>query len=364
MTYTSEDILSALTAKTQPRIISFRYDLLDKADGFIKALDCVESCSISYNVFADIKRTATFSILDGGDIDFLNDRIQPFVRLKMPDGSYQEWSMGIFLLSSPERQERNGKIYRNVAAYDGLQVLLDDKFDDRYYIAAGTSYVSAIITILTGAGIKKTNIQTSSKTLTSAKEFDPGVSKLSAINDLLSSLNYISLYVDENGFYTSNEYVSPSNRAIDMTYADDELSVIYNGLTDSLDLFSVPNKWVVYTSNAEETSLRAVYTNTSADSPLSTVSRGRTIVDYREVSDIADQTTLNNYVARLAAEASQVYGYITCETAIMPMHGHNNIVKIQYSSLEIDEIFTETDWSFNLEAGAKMAHKLRRVVLV
>ena len=45
----------------------------------------------------------------------------------------------------------NGEIYRAVEAYDGLQVLTDDKFTSRYTVASGTNYVTAIKTILTGA---------------------------------------------------------------------------------------------------------------------------------------------------------------------------------------------------------------------
>ena len=51
-------------------------------------------------------------------------------------------------------------------------------------------------------------------------------------------------------------------------------------------------------------------------------------MDIRQVDDIADQVTLDDYVQRIAFEASQVYGYITAETAIMPTHGINDVAQI------------------------------------
>jgi len=363
--YTPDRIMEALKAKTATRVLAFRYDLLDSTEKFKKALYCVEdSSSIAYNALADIKRTASFSLKKDDDIDFVSDRIQAFVRLRMPDKNFVEWPVGIFLLSSPEQQDRNDEIFYKVEAYDGLQVLIDDKFEDRYTIASGTAYTIAIKTILSGAGITKVNIENSTLTLSTYKEFDPGTTKLAAINWLLSKINFISLYVDVNGYYTSRKYIAPANRSIDITYADDELSILCNSLVYKMDLFNVPNKFVRYTSNAETTSLRSVYTNTNADSPLSTVSRGRTILDIQSVDDIANQTTLDEYTERIASEASQVYGYITCETAIVPMHEHGNIVRIESSLHSIFENFTETGWSYQLKAGARMKHSLRRLISV
>jgi hypothetical protein len=139
---------------------------------------------------------------------------------------------------------------------------------------------------------------------------------------------------------------------------------MHNGLKDSIDLFNIPNKFVAYTSNPDTASLRSVYTNANPFSPLSTVSRERTIPDVREVDDIADQDALDDYVARIAEEASQVFGYVDISTAIMPFHDVNDVIRIEYNPQSIYETFSETDWTIPLQAGAKMPHKLRRVVNV
>ena len=318
------------------------------------------------------------------DIDYLTNRIQPFVLFKLPDktipnqtpdgtiyqemkGQWLEYPLGIFLLSSPERVEEGQEIYRDIEAYDGTIILDEDRFTERYTIKAGTRYDMAVINILKGAGIKKYNIETSDKTLPNDLEYEPGTSKIEVVNELLESINYTPIWVDEWGYFTSLRYIPPSDRAVDYEYIDDELSVTENGMSEEFDLYSVPNKWLVifenYDGGGEESiSLRSVYTNDSFESPTSTVNRGRVIVDYRTVSDIADQGALNEYTLRIANEASQVYGRIKFNTAIMPFHSYMDIIRIRNKTLDIDDKFTETGWTIPLETGGKMSHEGRRVV--
>jgi hypothetical protein len=362
--YTKQQVVDALHGKYRPRNIKFRYDLLDKNEVKKSTLSTVASGEISMQYMSDIKRTAKFKIKEDSYINWLSDRIQLFYMLQMHDLNWIEWSLGIFLLSSPTRVEENNKIYREVEAYDGLQVLKDDKFSERYTITTGTNYYQAILSILQSAGITKFNIQQATQVLTTDREYEIGTPKLKVINELLADLNYTPIWVDEVGFYTSSLYVNPSVRALDYAYEDDELSIICNGLKDTVDTFAVPNKWTRVVSNAETAPLVSTYTNNNPSSPTSTVNRGRTIVDYQKIDSIADQTSLDAYVKRLAFEASQIYGYINFETAIMPIHSYNDVLQIKYSSLNINDKYSETGWSMPLKVGGKMKHECRRVVSI
>ncbi|MGC7873915.1 hypothetical protein ACPUYX_20800, partial [Desulfosporosinus sp. SYSU MS00001] len=142
--YTQQQVMDVLHMKNCSRNIKFRYDLLDKNEIKKSTLSTVVSGEIDMQYMADIKRTAKLKIEDDGSINWLSDRIQPFFMLQMPDLNWIEWSLGIFLLSTPTRIEENNKIYRDVEAYDGLQILKDDKFTERYTIAQGTNYYDAI----------------------------------------------------------------------------------------------------------------------------------------------------------------------------------------------------------------------------
>lgn len=362
--YTRQEVIDVLHGKYSPRNIRFRYDLLDKNDNKVSTLDCVESGEVSMASLSSIKRTARFSLKDKGDIDWLSDRIQPFIEIRMRTGEYIEFPLGIFLLSSPTRSDQNNQVYRNVDAFDGLVILKDDKFGTRHTVTAGTNYRDAVIEILASARITKHNIQQTDKVLATDIEFEPGKEKLYAINELLRAINYNQIYVDVYGYFTSSTYQSPSARSAEYTYADDNLSITYQGMTEEMDLFNVPNKWVVVLSNPEREPLVSTYTNESPDSPTSTVSRGRTIVDYREIDNIADQQSLDAYVQRIAFEASQVYGKVEFETAIVPHHDYADVLQLIYSPLVINGKYAETGWTIPLENGGKMKHSLRKVVTI
>jgi hypothetical protein len=117
-------------------------------------------------------------------------------------------------------------------------------------------------------------------------------------------------------------------------------------------------------SDPELEPLTSVYTNNSESSPTSTLNRARTIVDYREVDNIADQQSLDAYVQRIAFEASQVYGKLVFETAINPFHGYSDILQINYSPLGINDKYSETGWTLPLKVGASMKHECRKVVTI
>ena len=360
--HTRQTVIDVLQMKTGSRQIKFRYDLLDKNDNYKKTLTTVIDGEVSMSAFADIKRTARFTVKDDNEIDWLNDRIQPFFMLKL-GMDWLEWPLGVFILSSPKKTD-NVIVTREVEAYDLSQILIDDKFADRYAINAGTNYITAIKALLQGAGITKINIAATDKVLSTAREFEIGTTKLSAINKLFSEINYTQIIVDEYGYFVSSPYRSPTDRVSEYTYKDDNMSILANGMTEELDLFNVPNKWVVVLSNPELEPLSSVYTNDNPDSITSTVSRGRTIVDFREVDNIADQESLDAYVQRIANDASQVYGYINFETAIMPHHSYSDVMNLEYSKLGIVGKYSETNWTLPLQAGAMMQHQVRKVVII
>jgi hypothetical protein len=301
------------------------------------------------------------------EIDYLSDRIKPFMQVRMPDGGWIEYALGEFLLSTPVRSDdTNGTIIRDVEAYDGLIVLDEDKFIRRWFIDVGEKYTDAVKAILESAGITRYAIEDVPSgqvaTLGVAIEFPTGMTKLEAVNELLQAIGYTSLWCDSDGYYVASPYVTPDRRSIDYEYADDEISVLVNGMEEEVDLFSVPNIWIVAQSNAEKDALRTKFTNRTQTSPTSVNRRNRNIVSYEEVSDIASLDHLNTYTRRIASEASQVYGKLKFETALMPFHEYADVLMIRYGSLGLADKFHETAWTMPLKAGAKMKHEARKVV--
>lgn len=364
--HTLDEVIEALTAPAGGRRFSYRYELLDLANETVEpALDGVTSGEVAVNWLADIKRTAKFTILETGEIDYLSDRIRPHVRLHLaPWGAedYVEWPQGVFLLSTPSRSiDRFGRVTREVSAYDQLQVFADDLVTARYTVATGTNVVTAVTTLLGGLAA---TIAPSTATLAAAKEWDPGTSKLKIINELLGMINYESLSFDPDGLAVVQAYQAPSERPEEWTYATDTSGLIVPEVDQELDLFTVANQWTLVVSEPDQDPIVSTYTNNDPGSPTSTVRRGRTISDFRTEVEAVDQSTLDAKVERLAFEASQIYEAIDFATAAMPIHDGNDVYRLAYDPLAINHRYAEQTWTLPLRAGVPMTHRARRVVTV
>lgn len=147
-------------------------------------------------------------------------------------------------------------------------------------------------------------------------------------------------------------------------HKDDSISVLYPGTEENIDFFSTPNKFVVVASNTDTVPLTSIYINSNPESPISTISRGRTIVDCETIDYVSSQEALDGYTRQKAFKASQVYGEINFETAIMPFHSYCDVLQIQYSPMAINGKYEETGWSLVLKAGEKMKHTARKVVKI
>ncbi|ARC85218.1 hypothetical protein U732_3774 [Clostridium argentinense CDC 2741] len=350
---------------TGSREIKYTIELLNKHDIKIGELEAEMTGSIRFDSLAEIKRMANLTVKEKQfkDIDLLNDRIRPVFQLKMPDGGYASWNMGVFLISSPTRKESGANILRDLELYDKSLILKEDKFENRYLVSKGTNYVEAVINIINKAGISKVYIKPTNSIVDVDKEYEIGTNKLEVINSLLKEINYTSLWVDEAGVFRADKYLIPTEREADYTYRDNQLSIIETGSIEELDLFSVANKWIVVASNPEKEPLISKYENVSATSPISIPNRGRTIVDYRTVDDIADQVTLDAYTKCIAYEASQVYGEFRFNTAIMPHHSYADLLFIDHKGMGINSKFTEMNWRINIGSG-NMEHTCRKVVYI
>lgn len=361
--YSSAEVEAALLGAS--RSWSFRYELLSSANEHLGWLDGVAEGEVSYNALAEVKGTASFLLSEEDGVNFLSDRIRPWVRLTMPgDPGYVEWAQGVYLLASPTREALpTGRVLREVEGYDQGLVLRDDLIASRHFIAAGTVVTTAVQDVVEDR--VPLDVAPSSLTLPSDREWRPGTSRWEIVSELLTVANYEPLWFDAMGTGRVEPYQSPADQAPAWTYAMDEDSVTLPKASQERDLYEVANRWVLVASEPDTEPLSSVRVNDSASSPTSTVSRGRTITDFRTVEGGApDQATLDARAKRLAFEASQVYEAVEFETGLMPFHEHAEVYAVNFPSLNLSAKFSEHRWGFRLQAGARMEHRARRVVAV
>lgn len=276
------------------------------------------------------------------------------------------WPLGVFLPESPERQASSGVITREVEAYDQLKVLHDHIGEARFVALQGSRFTSVVAAVLADAGIADFVIEPSDAVLPINRDWEPGTNKLHIINDLLGAMNYRSLYFDSYGVARCEKYFTPEETGEQHVYFDDEQSIyVGDEVTHNMDLFNIANKWVLWVSELE-TELFSVYENVSPNSPTSTFNRKRVITDFRrEDPAVPDQASLDALARRYAQEASQVLEIIEVDTRLMPNHSDRDVIRFRSSQLGVpSSLFAEHEWSMELVAGAKMRHRLRKIVIV
>lgn len=359
--YTAEEVVAVLHGPS--RTWDFSYELLDEFNKHKSWLTNVADGSVKHSTIEEIRRSAFFRVRDTDEVDWYKDRIKPWVKLRMPDGGWVSWPQGIFLLTSPTRKVSNsGAVWRDVSGLDQTVVLRDFSSADRYTVLAGTNYATAVRSLLAGAGISRMNVEPTTLTLPTDREWDPGTSRLEIVNDLLQAMAYEPITFDSEGVAVARAYVLPELRPSTYTYADDTASVTMTEAEQSFDLENVPNQWTLVVSEPDRPPLRSQWVNDNPASPTSVPSRGRIIAVFDDSVDAADQDTLDLITQRRAYDDTQGHLEVEFSTGLMPFHDDEDVLRLDLSRLGATMNYVESMWSMNLAAGAAMEHRAVRVI--
>lgn len=359
--YTREQLLSALFSSS--RKVRYEYTVSDPNNVELGSIE-IQDGQISFDSRADVMRTFTGKVKKSDllNMNTLDRRVTPWMCLMMPNGKEARWPLGKFIIY-PSMESANDINMVDISGYDLGKIALDDKNTSRAFINSDLLYTTAIEQII-GDLYVRFDIEASEYLKSFPQEWEPGTAKLKIINDLLQGINYNQLHFDELGIAICNPYIDSLVREIDFQYMANEQSIILDGVTLASDKFDIPNKWVRYTENPEADYLISTYVNDNPESPYSTVSRGRTIVDIKPVEDIASQSALDSYMTKVVNESMQATERIEFSTLNMPGHGFRECLWIDIPTYDILGKYIETGWEMALVPGGQMTHVCEKVVVL
>lgn len=344
------------------RTIKFEYIIRNQYNETIGSLTNA-SGSISYDSSQGIMRTCRIRAKSSELISLasVDNRIVPYFCILAPNKHWLKYPLGVFIIN-PSSILQNKTTYIEVEGYDLGEIANDVKLENTLTCHAGAVYTS-LITQRVASLYDMYSVEVD-ETLTRPNdiEYEIGTSELDTINAMLNSINYYPLHFDENGKAIAEPYMFPEHRNVEMTYLADANSIIYDGISQSTDLFSIPNRFIRYTNDADSPMLRAVYTVEDANIPSSTTARGRIITDVQEVKDIATQGSLESFTRRAAVNASQQTEYLQFTTALMPGHGFKNCIHVRCEDAGIDDKYIEYAWDMDLSVGGRMTHQCYKAV--
>lgn len=292
------------------------------------------------------------------DVDWMSDEIRPEILL---DGV--AYSLGIFQPIKVQRIDNGTAVNLSISANDRCWAVRDTRSESRVYFAAGTNYVAAAVSVLTGTGIAVINAVQTAATLGEDREWPIGTSRLDIVNELLTEINYEQLWFDGSGTAMIQPVRIPN--AVNISHVLDETkieSLMLPGIQSDTDLLSAANVFVCVCSNADKSSaLTAIAENTNPQSPLSIARRGKRITKVIQINNIASQAALQAFANRQVSDSMMAGEVITAKTCLLPGFGVDDVTSIRYGDLLA--ICRETGWTMDLKVGGQMTHTLERTVM-
>lgn len=314
--------------------------------------------------FSVVKGTGNPRVFVGPTV--LGDLITVPARPNFTDDDWVEVPLGVFLPASPEKSvDSHGVVTRSVEAEDRTRMLVDAKLTERFVITKGEVYTDVIMQFLVDQFPDTPMpfiVEPSTWVCGRTREFAVGTSVKEVVDRIAESINYHTIRFDEEGYLVLRSYVSPGDRTPEFHYTNDEYSIMEPEVGVGFDLTDIANVWITSLNEVDDDPVFIKLENVDPANPFSIPSRGRRIVDFREQEEGFDRASLLRKAKRIQFEANRVYENVHFSTLLNPFHSANDCYTMEFTPAGVNHSYTEYNWEFNLEAGAKMSHSCRRIV--
>lgn len=322
----------------------------------------VETCGVSYNSDAKIKRGA--SIVCNMDMmrlsvpafDIMSDRLSPVII----DDDGQDHREGIFMVVSSPKIYGSAYNQTKLELYDESYILAQSAFDTRHFYAAGTLYTTVFSQILTECGLIRQYIDESANALQIDREFAVGDNILDSLNKLLEEAGYDTLHLDGEGYAMCTLRTDPVVPA--HIYRSGDGSVVYPDISSSFDIYGIPNVFIGVVSNSHQQVMMYKAENHNLNSVLSIERRGYKLTKMYKLDSVASQAELEAYVEKLLNDSMMSVEGVNLVTDIQPGHGFQDCIQIEHEDLS--GLFIEKQWSYSFGPGASMQHYAERRIFV
>lgn len=350
----SETEIKALHCRSGSRQEFYKLELVDRYGIKKDDLDLITG-EIAMDCTADIQKSATLEFLETPNINYLSDRLKPYMGLKIGN-SIKWWPLGVFLMVQPNVKSGIAR----VQCYDETMLLQQSQVLTPKLFIKGTNYGEVLRYFLISTGITKINIQSTTLTLPTDLIIDDSKNKLQWFNYIAEQINYTKLTVNAEGWFISKKYVDPSPSSVAYIYKNDDMSVLTGEIESMVDYWKVPNVFKRTVSNSDVGTLVSIYKNEDPLSEFSINKRGFEIVDNKLVDNVANQIELDNLTRKAAFNANQIYQEVTFYTLNMPQHEAFEVLDLRANNL--NGIFVEQHYNIRLERGSLMTHRVKRLV--
>ena len=311
-----------------------------------KKLSTVKTCTVTRELDAELIESASISL----DEDLGEIYIRAYLAVTQGDES-KRIPIATFLAQTPSTDFDGMVQKQTVDGYSPLIELRDDMPPIGYTIPSGSNCVSAVESIVSKACRAPVSMLSDSTTLTEDYVAQEDDTWLTLCKDVLSKAN-MRFIVSPLGVIGCEPIRDPASLSASFTFEDDEYSIISEDITSSSDWYGLPNVYeAIYSKDTG--CLRAEAVNDDPNSPLSTVSRGRRVLERDTNPELPEEPTqedINVYAKRKLREIS------AREHRLVFSHGwtENKIgqgIRFIYSAAGIDQTMQTIKQTITLETG-------------
>lgn len=251
------------------------------------------------------------------------------------------------LATSPERNFNGRMSASSLTGYSVLKPADDVILPRGWYAPAGLPAANIVATLLQ-VSPAPVAISDNSPPLAGTIIAEDGETRLTMAQKVLSAINW-RLRIDGNG----TVYIEPQPiiavSAFDPNYAD----VIETQINVTMDWYSAPNIFMCSDGN-----MTAIARDESANSPLSTISRGREVWEYEANCDRGENESIEEYARRRLAELQRVEVSAEYDRRYFPEVMPGDLIRLSYPEQGLDGIFSVNDQSIDLGYAARTSERV------
>lgn len=292
-----------------------------------------------------IDRDATTSLLESASLKVTETVGEEWIRVYLiakQDGETVREALFTGLSTTPSRSIIGRREENTLECYSVLKVADDILLPLGYYAAAGATGGQLIQRLLVDLPCKVT-VRSGSPILVNNLVAGSNESKLSMARKIADAIDW-QIRIDGKG----NVFVEPKPKDIVANFNSLSFDILEPEVTDSQDLFSIPN--VVRITMSGKTALAE---NDDEESAYSISGRGREIWKSESVSSLSDSESLAAYAMRRLKELQSPARTLSYKRRFHPNAVPNSLVSIIYPEQSISGTFRIESQSITLGANAQ-----------
>lgn len=322
---------------------------------------------LELSAFTDLKVDGSLDF-EGLEVPDNHDFVRIYYGYTDSDGEQPMMPLATLMFSVSKPTYEGMTVRGKLECRSTLDILASKSYGAPFTIAAGTQAVQKAIELTESLGLRVNNPDPSAYTIREAHTFkEDEANYLTIVNWLLDAAGYSSAWVDAYGIVQMTPYVEPTERAVSLTLADDEGSIMHPELSRQSDYSDTPNVVRLCYETDEET-LTASASNVDPNSRASLPSRGYEVTYRESVSELAGDTQAQR-LANLKAMARQKLidkssdiEYVEGRCQYVEGLAPNNALGIDYARADLEWRGALTNVSIKLDKTMPADFKARRFV--